>query len=91
MDDVGSLSYWFLETCEGVVLHYLHSSVGGKMSSVVLSSCLCHFLGSAKRFNFSNLQVLQLLNRADSINLRRLLKKLKEKKQQTAQPGVPHM
>lgn len=73
MGDVGSSSYWFWDTCEGVVLLHLHSSVEGKMSSCVLSAYLCHFLGFAKRFDFSNLQVLQLLNRDDSIHLRRLL------------------
>lgn len=44
MDGVGSLSYWFWETSEGVVLNCLHLSVGGKMASCVLSSCLSYFL-----------------------------------------------
>lgn len=44
MDDVGSLSCWFLETPKGVVLQYLHSSVGGKMASCSFKSYVCHFL-----------------------------------------------
>lgn len=44
MDGVGSLSYWFWETPKGVVLSYLHLSVGGKMASCVLNSSLSYFL-----------------------------------------------
>lgn len=44
LDGVGSLSYWFWETFKGVVLNYLHLSVGGKMASCVLNSCLSYFL-----------------------------------------------